>query len=1163
MRFLLLGPPEVEVRGAHPDLGTPKQRAVLVRLLLEAPRAVSVDRIVEDLWAGEPPARATASLQAYVSNLRRILEPDRDPRAPAAVLVSRPPGYAVVVSDGTLDVEVATGARSAAASLLHAEPARALDAADTALRLWRGPALEGMRTEAFQADAARLDRLRVDLEALRLDALLALGRDEEAVVAAEALVERDPLRERSWESLVVALYRTGRAAAALDACRRCARVLAEELGLEPGPRLRQLEAAALRHDPAAFGRPTAPQAIARPRRARAGASSLVGRAHLLSRVGDALAAARSEGPRWVVLRGEAGIGKTTLLTELVDRARADGWRTAGAVAHEDPDVPAYWLWSQVLKGLPGEAGTLAGATASAREAGGDAARFGVYEGVRDALVRAAADAPVLVTLDDLQWADGDSLRLARFLSTQLRSAPVAVLATVRDGEDRDGSTLPETLAALSRTPGARSFPVPPLDPEELRRIAAQAADGRVAPDVLDRVIARAGGNPFFAGELARLAAAEPQSADGGGAALPLAVHEVVGRRLRRLPDAVRASLALGAVLGAAFDVAVLAAVEGVDVGALLERIDPAIAGGVLQEESTPLRLRFTHALLREALLADLGAPRRRRAHARIAAALRRRGGGAQDVELAHHLVEAGAMGDLPGARAAATAVGLERAGSLAFDEAARWFGRALDVEQQERALGEGVPGARFELLLLRADALFHSGQLLASRQVLLPAVEVATRTGDAAAVARAAAALSRTGGIWSWVDMGEVSPTLVGLLERGLERLGDAPSAATVRLLLALAMGQYYGPDPEKVDALTAQAVALARVIDEPGLLADALLDRAFAIRLPDRPAEVVALAEEALGLAGITDEQVVVAHARRFYGLLHLGELPAAIAAHARAAAAAERAHLMGPALQLGHFPAGVAAAEGRFADAGRLIAEAQARETASDQPALAVSRAGVRTLVAWLRGELAGMRDELGALAEAVPLRSARRVHALALVLEGDEDAARAAWAASRDGVPIPWLELVDACLEVELRTALEPPPDGAPGRDDIALLDLLRPRADMIAAAGTGYPWIPVGLALGMHEHRLGLLDDAERHLRAALARSEGWGTAAWSALCRVRLADVLEDVARRDPSEALAAEVRRLRAAARAVAARTGLALPERPGRGAGPARYNQLRRRKVM
>jgi hypothetical protein len=638
---------------------------------------------------------------------------------------------------------------------------------------------------------------------------------------------------------------------------------------------------------------------------------------------------------------------------------------------------------------------------------------------------------------------------------------------------------------------------------------------------------------------------------------------VVDRRLRRLPESVRGTLALGAVLGAAFDVPVLAAVEGLDVGEQLERLDPAVAGGVLREDGTPLRLRFTHALLREALLGDLGAPRRRRAHARIAAVLERRGAGTGDAELAHHLVEAGAMGDLAAARASATAVGRERAGALAYDEAARWFARALDVEQQERALGDGDPSARFELLLHRADALFHSGQVVAARQVLLPAVQLATGNGDSAAVARAAAALSRTGGIWTWVDMGEVSPTLVGLLEQGLARLGREPSPATVRLLLALAMGQYYGPDPARVDALSAEAVAMARGIGDPGLLADALLDRAFAIRLPDRPDEVVALGEETLALPGLTEEQVVVAHARRFYGLLHLGDLPAAIAAHVRATAAAERAHLMGPALQLGHFPAGVAAAEARFDDAERLLADAEAREAAGDQPALAISRAGVHTVVAWLRGDLVGMLDELAALAEAVPLRTGRRIHAHALLLAGEEDAARAAWTASRSGIRTPWLELVDACLEVELRAALEPrPPAGAPDDEDVALLEFLGPRAGMIAAAGTGYPFVPVGLALGVHEHRLGLLDDAERHLRSVLARSDAWGTLAWSALCRARLADVLEDVALQAPSADLAAQVARLHAEAGAVAARTGLVLPAHRRPGGGPAVYNQLRRLKV-
>jgi|GEM_PF-396956 len=1157
MRFAVLGALEVEREGRLLDLGTPKQRAVLARLLLDAPHPVSVDRLVEDLWSGDPPARASASLQAYVSNLRRVLEPDRPPRTPAAVLVTRPPGYLVRVDDGDLDsARFRALAAQAATSLADGDATGAHATALEALGLWRGPALLDVREEPFAAAAVReLEDLRLAVEETRLAAALDLGHAAQVAAELEALVEAEPLRERWWELLVVALYRAGRPAAALARYRRVRQVLDEELGLEPGPRLQELERAVLRHDVATLGdasaaggrlsadgdAPAAPASAGAPTSAAVPASAgvlddagrppLVGRDDLLETL--TTAALGGAVPRWLVLTGDAGIGKSRLAETLERRAAAAGRAVATARCHDDPDTPSFWVWTQVLRALRPSSPTdpLTDVVASAGASGaGDASRFAVYDGIRGLLADAAAGTPLLVTVDDLQWADGDSLRALRFLAVHL-AGPVTVVATVRDGEG--GDLLEEVLTTVARQPGALRVAVPPLDADAVGRIAEAVSGRPVARAVVAELHARSAGNPFVATELARIAGSA-----GAAPTLPAEVRELVARRLDRMPDAVRELLAQVAVVGAEPDVPLLAAVDGVDVPTLLDRLDPALAAGVLVEADDGLRVAFAHALLREALLADLSPVRRRRVHAAVARALVARDtGGQPSPELAHHLVEAGPLGDLSAARAAARAVGEQALARFAYDEAARWFGRALDVARQLDASGPPDLEARYTLLLARGDALSRSGQVVSGRQHLAEAVEVAMQLDDLDGVARAAAALAATGGVWTWVDLGEVPPAVAHLLESVLEQLGDADSPARARLLSTVATGLYYGDAPERVDALSAEAVAVARRLGDPSLLADTLLDRAFALRLPERSAEVLALAEEALALPGLSDLQTVVAHGRRFFGLLHLGDFPGAVAAHRVALEGARRARLLGPQLQLGHLPAGVAAVEGRLDDAERLLAEAAQRDEQGDLPRLDTGRLGLGALIAILRGRLGEHVEHLRAFAEVVPMRPLRQILALAHLSRGDVEGARQEWLASRDAPDVPWLEVLADALEVEVREALAGPTD-APSEDDLALLALLRRREGMIAAAGTAYPWVPVGIPLAALEHRLGLLDDAEAHLLDVLARSEAWGTHTWTALALNRLGRVLADRGK-ERGAAEAAD----RAAA--LAHTIGLALPARP------------------
>ena len=251
VEFGILGPLEVRRDGREVEVGATRQRALLALLLIHANRVVPIDRLVDDLWGAEAPARATNAVQVYVSALRRVLEPDRPARGPSGVLLTRPPGYLLQVTPDRLDLLrferlVDQGRRASEAG----DPATARVALAEALSLWRGPALADFAYERFaEREAARLEELRLQASEARVDADLAVGHHADVVAELESLAVAEPLRERLSGQLMLALYRCGRQAEALRAYQRLRRVLSEELGIEPSSVLQNLEQAILLQKP--------------------------------------------------------------------------------------------------------------------------------------------------------------------------------------------------------------------------------------------------------------------------------------------------------------------------------------------------------------------------------------------------------------------------------------------------------------------------------------------------------------------------------------------------------------------------------------------------------------------------------------------------------------------------------------------------------------------------------------------------------------------------------------------------------------------------------------------------------------------------------------------------------------------------------------------------
>jgi DNA-binding SARP family transcriptional activator len=240
VEFRLLGPLEVLDAGLSLELGGVKQRSLLAVLLLHANEVVSVDRMIDELWGASPPRTAAKSVQVYVSRLRKQLGDDR--------FITKPPGYALRVDASELDI---ARFEELLAAAQHADPPTASRLLHEALRLWRGPPLADLAFEPFaRTEIARLEELRWAAVERRVDVDLAAGRHAALLPELQLHVGRHPLREPLHARLMVALYRSGRQADALDAYRRARRTLMDELGLEPGDELRRLERAILRQDPA-------------------------------------------------------------------------------------------------------------------------------------------------------------------------------------------------------------------------------------------------------------------------------------------------------------------------------------------------------------------------------------------------------------------------------------------------------------------------------------------------------------------------------------------------------------------------------------------------------------------------------------------------------------------------------------------------------------------------------------------------------------------------------------------------------------------------------------------------------------------------------------------------------------------------------------------------
>src|SRR6478609_1789205 len=445
MEFKILGPLEVWAGDTDVTCRGAKQRLLLSVLLLNANEVVSSDRLVDVLWGDAPPETSKA-LQMHVSQLRKSLEP--------GLLVTRSPGYELRIAPGDVDAQRFEAAVDEGRAALSAgRPADARRILQDALALWRGPPFADLTfEECLQGDIARLQELRMAALEARIEAGLALGSHGDAIVELERLVAAHPTRERFRAQLMVALYRSGRQADALEVYRDTRAALVEELGIEPGRDLQELEARILAQD-ASLDPPAAAEA-----------DRLIGRERELTQLLPLVDRALAGGGGLLLVGGEPGIGKSRLAEALAARAHERGARVLVGRCWEAGGAPAYWPWVQALRthtDTPAVELTAFFPELAEATGDGEGARFRLFDAVGGLIQRAAGEGPVAIFLDDVHAADSASLLLLRFLSSQLSGSPVLITCCYRDTEV--GPDLAATLADLGREAVTQRVPLAGFD----------------------------------------------------------------------------------------------------------------------------------------------------------------------------------------------------------------------------------------------------------------------------------------------------------------------------------------------------------------------------------------------------------------------------------------------------------------------------------------------------------------------------------------------------------------------------------------------------------------------------------------------------------------------------------------------------------------------------
>ena len=1034
MQVRVLGELQVEVDGALVDLGGPKPRALVGLLVAAEGRPVPVEHLIDQMWGGSPPSRVEVSMQTYVARLRRSLEPARDSRTPARILRTHTGAYSLEVPAGDVD------ARRFVDLLRSADDAREARLSE-ALDLWHGPAYGGLSVPALEAEGARLEELRLtaleELWELRLGA----GAHLEAAAELERLVGLHPLRESLWALLARALYLGSRQGDALAVLRRAREHLADELGVDPGPELRRLEEQVLRHDPALdpaprleAPRPGATVGGPLPRRAEVHPSDrhgLLGREDALAAVEGVLDDAVAGWGRAVVISGEPGIGKSRVLDAVLGAAAERGFRT-GRGGWEDEGAPPLWGWRRAITELLGSAQVL-------DSAGTDATTASFRQGA--ALVEALPpDAPALLVLDDVHWADADSLRLLRRVSSEVARTRLVVVVALRD-QTLAAAPAADALAALARV-GAVRIDLTGLRATDVREWVATQTGVALDQAAADRLVERSGGNPFYITELVRLLVSEgalgrPQHPSWD--AVPTGVRDVVRQRLAQLDPERAEVLHVAACCGREFDHAVLTDACGSSPEAVEEALETFHALG-LATETGPGSSRFTHALVRDAVHAGVSSASRARTHAAVATALESRYAGRvarHAAELAEHYRLAGPAYVRSAWHFAATAA--DQAGhQSAHDESLRLVSSAIDLQEQDP---EASPAERERLLLGRARALIGLARTLEAWDPVEQATRSALGRGDVEGAVAALLTITQDF-VWGWrlhPHYDDAAIELWAQVREAAASAGAVDAVAHAMLTAGLAFECFFKPElGQESTRLAELAVASVReaTADPAARLRVVQLSLAALLR-PDLVERRQPLYDEfvELGQRAADPSRLSAALTGRAGDRGELGRLEEARSDVTRAHELAERHRLTQNLMVTGWSRSVLLQLEARWEEATALLDQVDAFGATLSVSGQDISLAQ-RAIMAELTGRLPQMRETLSDVAAYHP--AYRELHALAVIRSGEAGRARMLLGPWREQPPLPldymwttsstlrswvWIALGDVEAAADLRRQLAP--------------------------------------------------------------------------------------------------------------------------------------------
>jgi DNA-binding SARP family transcriptional activator len=1047
LRVRTLGALELDLDGAElpPPAGRPA-RTLLAWLALH-PGAHLRSAVAAALWPDVLDESARASLRTALSAVRRALGP-----ASPALRADR--------ERVELGGDVAIDLR---------DFERLLDSGelDAALELARGELLPDLDDDWV---LRRRDRHRERWGAALATMARAAADAEEALAWARRGADLDPFDEAAQRELMTALAATGETASALAVYDRLQTRMRRELGLVPSSASRDL-AAALR---AGQSRQAAQLPLPPRLRPERSTTPFVGRTAALARLAAIRAALVGGGVRFAVVVGEPGIGKSRLAATFAGELHAAGDTVLAGRSPREPGEPLVPLLEALGEAAPhleepSDADTRAG-------------RLRLNDALADRLEHAAAGRPLLLVLDDLQWADGATLDVLRHLAGRRGSTPALVVATARPGT---------VVSALVEELEATRIELAGLTVAETEALLA----GRGEAHDADALVRRTGGNPFFLEALLEAGDAEELSAG---------IAELVAARVGSLGEPVRRLLEAAAVLGQELDTALLARVSGGSLDETLEALDEAAAARVLVPAADGVgRVAFAHALVREALAQTLPPARRARLHAQALEALRPRAdAGSEDA-----LVAAAAH-----AIAAAPLVDEEQVATLA-ERAAAALSAAYAAGDAARLLELAVQAVREPTLLARlgcalGEALQRADRVPEADAAFDRAADAARRLGDGVVLARAALGLAGAA-----VTILSVDRERVALLEEALAGLALDRHELRSRLQSRLAIELAYDGDADRRERISIEAVEAARATGDARATAAALGARHVVLWGPDHTSERLGLADEMLASARRAGDAVLELQARtwRIVDLDELGDgaaLEAELDAYADTAA---RARLTAYAWWVPAWRSARAYLAGRVAEGDRLRRRAvELGRRAGDR------NVDFARLVHWVMpladGGIRLVELDLDWHRERIRSSPAgwayRSMYAWVLAATGNEGEARRELASQRSAVGTPsswprdtnWLSAAKELSEAAVLLG---------DRGLAAELEtLLEPFADRMVVSARAL------LCMGSVSGALGRLADlrgdrglaAERYTRA-VEREERAGALVWAMHHRLRLGQAL--------------------------------------------------------